>query len=216
MISEKLSSYLNSDCYFARIKRDSTQEAYCKKLCRDIIEEIKNTTIEEFVKFGSENPDKIINSSNIPQISSIDNGTTGLLKILMSLENYGVSFYDIGKSMLGEGKKDGAYIKYGENHAKLARELDLVYIESQDKSYVYLTILGEQLLEYQADEVKEIVAKLMLFIPIIKYLMKNDFLNQEQIVREIENFLAASTALRRASSVKAILKYISDTNSLNY
>lgn len=212
MNSDKIKKYLNYNCYFAtmELKRleSGIENVELEILPQEVLEFLDDMEFEELLKICKECPDKMITASNIPQFSNVYDGTLGLLNMLKSFGDYGIGFIDIGKYYLDSNKKELAYQKYGENHAKLCRELDLVYIVQQDKSYVYLTKMAYELLTYPKEKQEELIAKLMLFIPIVKYYIKVSVNQKIDIFDILKEFLAESTAQRRKSSIRQLLKYI--------
>lgn len=79
----------------------------------------------------------------IPQFSNFDDGTYKLIDILFNEEDRGLTFNELGEKLEGPGKKEGAYKKYGENHAKLSELLDLTTISHERPRRVFLTRLGK-------------------------------------------------------------------------
>lgn len=214
---DKSLKYLNYNCYFATMELKRIEQGIDNiKLeisPKEILNFLDNNRFEILLKICRISPDKLITAANIPQFSKVYDGTLGLINMLKNLGDYGISFIDIGKNYLDSNKKEAAYQKYGENHAKLSRELDLVYIVQQDKSYVYLTKMAYELLTYPEEKQYELIAKMMLFIPIIKYYIKSSVDQEVDIINILKKFLAESTAQRRKSSIRQLLKYIDEYSS---
>lgn len=77
---------------------------------------------------------KVITTASIPQYSSFDDGTTNLIQFLRMAGNFGPSFVEVGKHYLETGHQERAYIKYGENHAKLSEILGTTIIKKKIES----------------------------------------------------------------------------------
>ena len=153
--------------------------------------------------------------SGVPQFSNFENGAYKLPELL-SESNTGYSFLEIGKLLLPTGKKDGAYTKYGENHSKLAEILGLVYITNSSKSrLVYISDLGLKFLEL-SDNAKKLFLKYQIYnIPLIKYLFNicfNNVIDIEEFILDIST-LSQSTAKRRSSNVKGLIKFLIQDSS---
>lgn len=194
----------------AELERDSNGEenSSVSSLCENILNEMRNLTLEEIADFiKSENVNEI-NSMNIPQFSSFYNGTILLIERLRMAGNYGPTFMDLGEQFLGAGKKKGAYVKYGENHAKLAQLYDLTYIYKKDISRVYLSTLGRMVESLDINEQKELLPKLSFKIPIIQKCVKDDIKDVDMVTRLLMEYLSETTALRRKSNVLTILKIL--------
>ena len=58
-------------------------------MCETIINEMRNTKIEEIIEFIKNNETNEVNSANIPQFSFFDNGTIFLIEKLRMGGNYG-------------------------------------------------------------------------------------------------------------------------------
>ena len=177
-------------------------------MCETIINEMRNTKIEEIIEFIKNNETNEVNSANIPQFSFFDNGTIFLIEKLRMGGNYGPTFKELGEQFLGQGKKKGAYVKYGENHAKLGRLYDLVYIKKDRVSRVYLSTLGRILEGLEIEEQEELLSKFSFKIPIIQQCIKYDILNSDGVMELLMEYLSVNTALRRKSNVINILKML--------
>lgn len=182
--------------------------ALAKELSHVLLDEIENAKIDDIIKDVVQNSKPIILSGNIPQFSSFENGTIYLIKHLRMLGDFGPSLEEIGAQFLDGGKKKGAYVKYGENHSKLARQYDLVYFVKQGSNKVFLTELGKLIEKLEIGRQNKILEKLSLRIPIVQYCLKNNIKCPNNIERIMNNFLSEKTALRRKSNVCKIINLI--------
>lgn len=140
---------------------------------------------------------KVITTASIPQYSSFDDGTTNLIQFLRMAGNFGPSFVEVGKHYLETGHQERAYIKYGENHAKLSEILGTTIIKKEDRKRVYLNDLGIAIEHRSVEEQHECFIKLSARVPIVQYALKNNIESDKELENVLGNYLARSTALRR-------------------
>ena len=204
------SKFVLNQVNISQLERDSNGQIniLINLMCETIINEMKSTKTEEIFELIKNNDINEANSWNIPQFSSFNNGTIFLIKKLRMGGNYGPTFKEIGEQFLGQGKKKGAYVKYGENHAKLGQLYDLVYIKKDGVSRVYLSTLGKMLESLEINEQKKLLSKFSFKIPIIQQCVKYDILNPDEVMELLMKYLSESTALRRKSNVITILKML--------
>lgn len=148
-------------------------------------------------------------SSTIPQYSNFNDGTYNVLTLLDNNSNTGYTYLELGKLLQGPGKKDGAYIKYGENHAKLSVILGLAYIEKKDKSKkVFISALGKKF-NLLNEAQKSILLKYQIYnVPVIKYIFNLSVKNNVDIINFLKNItnLSPSTAKRRSSNIRDLFR----------
>lgn len=162
--------------------------------------------IELTIKYNSEP----ITAANIPQFSQFHDGIHNILKVLRQAGDYGPTYNEVGKYLTERGKQDGAYKKYGENHSKLAALLDLTYLERNGTIQVYLTLLGKELEKLTVQQAEAIAAKLAIKIPVITEILKRAMVGRVAIVDVLKEYLSDTTARRRESNVRNIIKIIQE------
>ena len=88
--------------------------------------------------------EKTVYAADIPQFSNFDVGTIQVVSLIRQLGDYGPTYEKIGRDLLGKGRNKVAYLKYGENHSKLAEQCGLlkVILEGRKKT-VFLTEVGK-------------------------------------------------------------------------
>jgi len=209
-ISQTSCKFILNDIKISELENNINEEINNSifSLCETIFNEVKDTALYEIIELVKSQSINEINSANIPQFSSFANGTISLIEKLRMAGNYGPTFSDLGEQLLGPGKKKGAYIKYGENHAKLAQLYDLVYITKNGVSRVYLTSFGRIIEKLDITEQKELLIKLSFKIPIIQKCKKDDIQDAYKVEELLKEYLSETTALRRKSNVLNILKNI--------
>ena len=212
-MDERLKKYLTCECFYSTMEtkkaKESTNDKEINPSAEEMLSEINKTSFCDFMEDVFTSPDKVVDAKNIPQISNLRIGTTEILKMLKNHNDYGMTFADIGRSFLEGDRKEDAYIKFGENHAKLAKELDLLYFVRQGHIYVYISDFGYALMEYTEENQKELLAKQMFIIPTIRYIIKQASKNHVNVVEILNQYVSKATAIRRGCSVRKILKYIS-------
>ncbi len=139
----------------------------------------------------------IIEKKTIPQYSSYANGTFDMLKYLRMSGDYGPTFAEIGEHFLERGHKSTAYIKYGENHAKLAALLGVVEIRKNGKNHVFLTDLGKTVEKLELSKQKECFIKLSARIPIVQEAIKQGISSANELEVYLKKYLSPITAIRR-------------------
>ena len=128
---------------------------------------------------------KEIVTYSIPQYSSFVDGTTNMIKYLRMAGDFGPSFLEVGQHYIDSGSDERAYVKYGENHAKLAEILGVVEIRQESRKRVYLNELGKSL------------EKLSGRVPIVQYAIKHGTPDAKALEEVMRMYLSKSTAERR-------------------
>ncbi|HZJ76488.1 MAG TPA: hypothetical protein VFC70_02155, partial [Oscillospiraceae bacterium] len=126
-LSEQLEMLFLNDKYRGANVTNSTEDPFREIVGSQLIKELSSISLPPLLTMVIDKSAPKIMTDNIPQYSSYTDGTKKLINILRMAGDNGPSFKEIGIYLLGGGRSDVAYIKYGENHAKLAREYGLVY-----------------------------------------------------------------------------------------
>jgi len=171
-----------------------------------IVNELLNTSLEELCEWLRDLEQKTVNTHNIPQYSSYKDGTFEMLKYLRMSGDFGPSFPEIGEHFLESGHKSMAYIKYGENHAKLAQLLGLVEIKKTDKKRVYLSEIGRTIEKLSEEKQYDCFAKLAVRIPIVQEAIKQDIPSAKELEEHLKIYLSPVTALRRRKNTWELIK----------
>lgn len=207
-LSEQLEMLFLNDKYGGVSVTNNIEDPFKEISGHLLIKELSSISLPSLLTMVIDRSDPKIMTDNIPQYSSYNNGTKRLINILRMAGNNGPSFREIGIYLLGGGRSDVAYIKYGENHAKLAREYGLVYFTRSGLYRVYLTKLGKIIEQSDDDAQNDILVKLSLRIPIIQYCFKNLIFSPEDVEELLNDYLSKSTALRRKNNVLTIINMI--------
>ncbi len=177
----------------------------CKEFLNSNCEEI----LDEIDYYSNK---KIINSKTIPQFSDFLNGSEELINILSKVDFLEFNYLKLGKLFLSNGKKDGAYRKYGENHVKLAFLLG--YVNFNEGFKFSINSYGIFVNQLDEKEKKQIIRKNILRIPIISHLLNESKNKKISVIDELRKVsdLSESTIKRRTSSIKNLLNQISMLN----
>lgn len=165
------------------------------------IRRVIDTPISEFVEFLRNNISiSYLDYADIVQFSSIRDASFGICDKLRNTSDEGYSFIEIGKMLLCDetAKKEGAYRKYGENHAKTAREFGLVQLLY---SKTYMASLGMVYPDLAEKDQLKLLRRLILrnrYFSLIIKLSKDSTIRLDSQM----NFLSESTKVRRLSNVK--------------
>lgn len=157
-----------------------------------------------------------LTSYQVTQFSDFNKGVYNLPVLLKNRNNIGYTYKEVGEILLGPGKKDGAYSKYGENHSKLAESLGLIYITYKPK-HVFLSDLGIKFINL-SDNDKKLFLKYQIYnMPLIKIILNTCFYQRINLVDLImdKSELSLSTAKRRSSNVKTLIEILEDDCSEN-
>lgn len=155
-----------------------------------------------------------IEPDNICQFSNFADATSNLCVKLKSIDNPGLSHLEIGKLLQDDGKErlDIAYTKYGENHAKLASMLGLVF---RLCSSYYLSGIGYIYTELSPADQEKLLIRLIIRTKLVTQLYKA---SQNGIVnlRDFLSVLSDSTYVRRRSNIKKVLNCLSNTSEYDF
>lgn len=152
---------------------------------------------------------KITNS--IPQFSNLDIALNDLIDLVIVTGQDGIGFIEAGFNLLGIGKKNGAYCKYGENHLKILAQLGLIK-KGKNKFYENCITINYKNLDINKKE--KITSRLILTIPLISKLIYDAYDNDIYIADYLHS-LSPSTQKRRISNINTLLKYVYNSNDIS-
>lgn len=171
------------------------------------IQQIVEMPYKEYLYFVRDNVMlSRITTQNIPQFSSIEDGTSRLCEKMKALGDTGFTMKFIGKVLLDDGKerKDCALSKYGENHLKFARLLGLTH---EYYGPWYLTPLGYCFSQLKEETKSALLARTVLRDPLF-YKMISDSSNGVVNITSYLDILSLSTKKRRMPNVLSLLRLI--------
>lgn len=171
------------------------------------VEQVISEPLPRFIAYMDKLSERTkIEARDVFQFSDLDDGTILFCEKMKRTDNSGMKFIDIGRLLLDDGKerKDGALVKYGENHAKTAEMLGLSF--ELCKTY-YLSGIGYVYTELPKEKQEQFLTRLVLRNKLVTRLYqasKNGNVN----MREFLYMLSDSTYIRRKSNIKAILNVL--------
>lgn len=177
---------------------------------QNYIEFILSNCMENFSDIIFENiPLLSITIKDIPQFSQINDASFKLVDILTDSGDFGVSFNQLGFYLTKPGKKQGAYKKYGENHAKFAELLDLVLITKKSPRKIYLTELGKLFYSLDSQSKNKVLVFQMLKLNIVRDIINHCSSDDSfSILDYLMQYVSESTAKRRLSNINVIFKFL--------
>lgn len=146
-----------------------------------------------------------LNAACVPCFSSLEKSASRVNEIL-EFEPEGLTFDQLGYQLMNS-KKQGAQKKYGENQAKLAMTMNLVYFKKNSYTLVCPTTWGSYLTRYTFEQKQDVLKKLLLRDPCIRTLLHFAFLGPVKYC-EIVPFLKKSTMIRRRTNVRSLVLFI--------
>ena len=155
-----------------------------------------------------------ITAGDIFQFSSLKAGTNQICCALSDAGNPGVTFIQAGKLLLGDDKQrsDVAYVKYGENHLKMAEALGLLF----ELTHTYFVSCIGMIYSHLNDaDRQKLTVRLFLRNKLIARLIKASS-NASVDARQFLYMLSDTTYIRRKSSLKCILKYLQDSPEYDF
>lgn len=179
------------------------------------VEQVIAEPLPRFVEYIEKLTERTkIESRDIFQFSDLNDGTYVFCEKMKTTNNPGMKFIDIGRILLDDGKvrKDGALVKYGENHAKTAEMLGLSF--ELCKTY-YLSGIGYIYAELSEEKQKRFLTRLVLRNKLVTRLYqasKNGTIN----MREFLYMLSDSTYIRRKSNIKTVLNVLVQSDESDF
>lgn len=182
------------------------EEKHCAmvNLCLSIFEELKSYSVQEIIDIIKENfVEHPISSSDITQFSDFDNAVYNTPYLIIASRESNIGFIQMGYMLLRSPKKDGAYLKYGENHAKTAAQIGLCCVQ---RGKINPSYFGVSFISLSKEEREELMPKLLLYIPLIQnfYALNRD----TDRLQSYFSLLSKSTQVRRRSNVKTLINCV--------
>lgn len=143
-------------------------------------------------------------TKDIPQFSSLKDGTEGICEILNEKGDEGYKYVEIGVFLRSENmvRDVRADVKYGENHCKTAADFGLVQIRVGN--VCYLTCFGKIYHSLTEFEKRDYLARFVIRNRFINWLLCRA-INRPVLLEEEMSILKMSTIKRRKPNVKQYL-----------
>ena len=173
-------------------------------LCRDIIDALKSVSAHDVIEILQQNHKAFeIGTADIPQFSDFDMCAYRTPYLVLASGQKDISFAQMGFMLLRSPKKEGAYFKYGENQAKTAAQIGLCHVK---RGKINASYLGLAFCALTQEEQKEILPKLLLYIPIVQnYFVAN---RSQELIDSYFTALSESTQKRRIGNVRTLIQIV--------
>ena len=180
----------------------------------EYVREACDIPIDGIIKYVLNRPTPEIGAKDVFQFSNFEDATIRLCQRMAEVDNPGLKHLDVGKLLLNDGKErnDGAYTKYGENHAKTGAGLGL--IQELSKTY-FLSCIGA--VYYSIDD--DLRSRLL-----VRLILRNKFVdrvilasqNGNVSMRNLLYMLSDSTFIRRSSNIKTVLDKLGHSSEYDF
>lgn len=180
----------------------------------EYVREACEIPIDAIVKYILAMPAPEIGAKDVFQFSNFDDATIRLCQRMAEVDNPGLKHVEVGKLLLNDGKErnDGAYTKYGENHAKTGAALGL--IQELSKTY-FLSCIGTVFFDMNSDEREKILVRMLLRNRLVERIICAS--NNGRIdMRQFFYMLSYSTYVRRSSNVRRIMDELYKTKEFDF
>ena len=164
------------------------------------IRELNEICVDEYVQWLNDHfCTTILSIEDAIQYSNFEDATKKVVEVIIEAGNKGFTHLEVGKLLQNDGviRTDGAYTKYGENHAKTATYLGYLF---SIKRFYYVSAIGYVLFKLSLEEQEKLFVRLFLRTNLFKtvyYLAKNGNVS----MRDIFDMLSEKTYIRRKSNI---------------
>jgi len=212
---DEIINHFFSRSYENKINKDILYYEFPHDEVLEYVNAVSSEPVDRLLAYIKGITDKeIIQSSDVFQFSNFNDATTSFCEKVEAVDNPGLSHLEVGKLLLDDGKerKDAAYIKYGENHAKLAKELGLSF---EVCNIYYLSGVGYIYNELDDRQKKVLLDRLILRSTLIRRMFQASG-NGNVDLRQFLYMLADSTYVRRKSNIKRVLSYLVESDEYDF
>ena len=160
--------------------------------CSDLVRLIQGTDIRFEISHG-----------DVPQFSCLEDCVFKVPLVAIDCGIEDLTYTQMGFMLREHPRKEGADMKYGENHAKTAAQMGLCSIKN---ARIYPSHLGVAFCDLDKEIQLRLLPKLILFIPYIF----NQFASvakYEDIIKSV-SFLSLSTQKRRLSNIWSLISQV--------
>lgn len=174
-------------------------------VCNDLFSILLNTECAELIfAIRKYNCRFQITTSEIPQFSSLGDCVFKVPELVQECGIEDLTYAQMGFMLRVKPRKEGADMKYGENHAKTAAQMGFCVIRN---CRIYPSYLGMAFRELDKEKQEQLVPKLILFMPYIL----NQYASNASY-HDINNSLSMLTESTRKRRLSNIWKLIDVVN----
>lgn len=184
-------------------------------LINEYIEKLLSTPLVSFLNFIFENYKvPYLEAVDVVQFSNIEDCTAKICTVIKEAGDKGYTSLEVGKLLENDGivRKDGAYLKYGENQAKTAVQFGLL---TQISNKFFLSCIGYVFADLTEDEQRRLLTRLILRNKLVQRLFYKAEKNGSSEYLYETGFLSETTRLRRKSNVKTIISFVCNTDEMD-
>ena len=215
-----MTTFSVSDFFSKKIENDSTSMLLSDKLyfsvsaVIDYVVQIQKIAIKEYIQYLAEHPilDAIL-SKDITQLSSIEDCTSNICKVIRDSGNPGMSLVEIATALHADNNyKDNnvALMKYGENQVKTASQLGLAVYRND---LWYLSAVGYIFPCIDEKSQRKYLALAQLRDPFYSRIILS-LVEKDTILKDFMTILSETTQKRRSSSCMKVLSYFTEQCSI--
>ncbi len=160
--------------------------------CQDIIQILKKYGISFDISHG-----------DVPQFSNLEDCVYKVPLLSKDCGIDGITYNEMGYMLRTKHGEEGADTKYGENQSKTAAQMGLCAIVC---SRIYASCLGVAFGNLDKEEQRNLIPKLVLFIPYILNLYASNA-KYFDVLNSV-SFLSESTQKRRLTNIWSLIKIV--------
>ncbi|WP_252235880.1 hypothetical protein [Clostridium sp. CH2] len=161
----------------------------------------------EFKSYYDKNNTICLNAANIPQFSSFKHAHTTSTEFIA--KNKSLTYIQLGALLNPTGQyNETAQKKYGENHGKFSNLLDFSCINNGRNNSFSITPLGDIYLDLSETDKQKLLKFQLYKLYITQLILTNKISTKNELLDMLSSSLSLSTAKRRFSNVKSIVKLL--------
>jgi hypothetical protein len=201
------------DFYSKKFETESTKilletpSLFSAEAMEGYIYNLMQYSLDEYIHYLHSNPNECeITSKDITQLSSIEDSTINMCRVMLSRANCGLSFPEIASELHADDSyKDNlvALMKYGENQVKTASQLGLCVSWNE---LWYLSSVGYVFLNLPENVQNKYLSINLLRDPFYSKVIES-LCQKDTCLKDYMEILSESTQKRRASSCKRVMEF---------
>ncbi|MBR5296639.1 MAG: hypothetical protein IKU29_02070 [Parabacteroides sp.] len=180
----------------------------------EYVDAVCETPIDRILEYIVQMDSIEITAHDVFQFSSFEDASIRMCIEMQKTDNPGMNHLEVGKMLLNDGKErnEGAYLKYGENHAKTGTAIGLLY--ELCRTY-FLSCIGMVYPQIPEEQRNRLLTRLILRSPFVSRVIKATQNGNVQM-RQFLYMLSYSTYVRRRSNIKAVFSIVSDSVEFDF
>lgn len=184
----------------------SSPALFSSELMLDYVRQILEHDMSEFISHAKKINLSEITSKDITQLSSIDDCTINMCRMLKDNENSGLTFQEIATYLHGSELykfNETALNKYGENQVKTACQLGLTILQGNKW---YLTAIGYIFPLLSKEEQNKLLSVVLLRDPFYNRVLCS-LVKEDTSIRGFMSLLSETTIKRRIPSCTKLIDF---------